>query len=376
MDTLLSVVKFGGQGFSKIARSTLINRSPHAGLVERLQAGTISTPSSTESQVNLLGAVGGSPPDASYMDVVANLLLRYVQISDSSHPIGFDTYLSGLSVRFLQAEPKPSLAPTMRPFNISLQTTAIDLLQALIVRGEVDLTALQAMESVIISKLYFAIHTQRLDLQNKLLHLLHSIVSGLSSQVSGPSSKPTKTSSDRALENTRLSDTASSPAIYSFHPLFVQTLQDGISEPANRPLLQHWLDFVMMTVPQFQSLLASTITPLNDTICRQLRGALADIVQASTQSATSGDIIAFTTDTDFMMLLSAVERLVLLSLSNVSFVTQEEEESPVGEKQETSGLLGYVSGVFSSESGQNTIDEQAAVGESPIFVTLDLLFPG
>lgn len=40
LDTLLSVVKFGGQGFSKIARSTPLNRSVHAGLVERVQSGS------------------------------------------------------------------------------------------------------------------------------------------------------------------------------------------------------------------------------------------------------------------------------------------------------------------------------------------------
>lgn len=41
LDTLLSVVKFGGQGFSKIARSTPLNRSLHPGLFERLQSGMV-----------------------------------------------------------------------------------------------------------------------------------------------------------------------------------------------------------------------------------------------------------------------------------------------------------------------------------------------
>ena len=40
LDSLLSVVKFGGQGFGKIARTTMISRSSHAGLLERIQSGT------------------------------------------------------------------------------------------------------------------------------------------------------------------------------------------------------------------------------------------------------------------------------------------------------------------------------------------------
>ena len=37
LDTLLSVVRFGGHGFVKIANSTPIRRSPHPGLVERVE---------------------------------------------------------------------------------------------------------------------------------------------------------------------------------------------------------------------------------------------------------------------------------------------------------------------------------------------------
>ena len=38
LETLLSVVRFGGQGFSKTARTSHVRRSHHAGLVERIEA--------------------------------------------------------------------------------------------------------------------------------------------------------------------------------------------------------------------------------------------------------------------------------------------------------------------------------------------------
>ena len=41
LETLLSVVKFGGQGFSKIARNTPITRSQYGSLLQRLQHGTL-----------------------------------------------------------------------------------------------------------------------------------------------------------------------------------------------------------------------------------------------------------------------------------------------------------------------------------------------
>jgi hypothetical protein len=41
LETLLSVVKFGGQGFVKIVRTALVQRSHHSGLVERVQSGML-----------------------------------------------------------------------------------------------------------------------------------------------------------------------------------------------------------------------------------------------------------------------------------------------------------------------------------------------
>ena len=39
LETLLSVVRFGGQGFAKTARSTAVRRTLHGGLLERIDAG-------------------------------------------------------------------------------------------------------------------------------------------------------------------------------------------------------------------------------------------------------------------------------------------------------------------------------------------------
>jgi hypothetical protein len=40
LDTLLSIIRFGGQGFVKIARSAAVMQSLHISLVQRLGSGT------------------------------------------------------------------------------------------------------------------------------------------------------------------------------------------------------------------------------------------------------------------------------------------------------------------------------------------------
>ncbi|KAI0361079.1 hypothetical protein OH77DRAFT_1391372 [Trametes cingulata] len=317
LETLLSVVKFGGQGFSKVARTTPISRSLYSNLLHRLQS-----------------AVSATFPDATYMDIIVSQLL----------------------MRLLQSEPKPSLLPTMQPFHIVCQNLSVDLLQALVARGEVDVVTLQSLESAVVQKLYFCVHTGRLDLQNKLLHLLHSVISASLSGSEGRAAAQV----ERGADGISLQDAPATTRreAHAVHPLLVQTLVDGIATPSNRPLLQHWLDFIMMTVPLFKESLKAVVTPLSDCVCRQLRLGLAEILDASTEAARSDDIVSFTTDADFLMLLTTLERLTLLSMTRVSGEQPPEEDQTTDRvAQESGGLLGYVSNVFSSDGPSSAIED-------------------
>ncbi|TFY63318.1 hypothetical protein EVJ58_g3324 [Rhodofomes roseus] len=325
LETLLSVIKFGGQGFSKTARTTPVGRSPHAELLKRLQEASASS------------------QDTSYMDVLLYLLLR-----------------------FLESEPKPALASRMANFNVALHNISIDILQALVARGEVDFPALQTMESAVIKKLYIGVHLGRLDLQNKLLHLLHSIISA-SIPSGGTYHGKGKFSASQFTDMAESSERTPRPSTdsYGIHPLLAQTLLDGVLVVTNRSILQHWLDFILMTVPQFQDPLQTCIVPLSHGICRQLQSALGDMRRASAEEHTFDDFEAITSDADFVALLTSLERLVLLSLSRISDTSPTEEEPTASEKpvQESSGLLGYVSNVFSSETS-NALDEAAPTRSS------------
>jgi hypothetical protein len=253
----------------------------------------------------------------------------------------------------------------MRPLNIIIQSTAVDLLQSIVARGELEILSVETIEAVVIGKLYFCVHTRHLDLQNKLLHLLHSVISASTSHQEPQQSPPGKQRhidgppEDVTHDNLQETGTRS----YAVNALLIHTLVDGITSPSNRAVLQHWLDFILMAIPQFQPTLQVVVVPLNDCLCRQLRSSLTDLLQASTSNDDeTGDVSLHTTDADFIMLLNGLERLTLLSLTNTSYTGQPEEE-PTMEKlgQENSGLLGYVSNVFSSDHVPSTADDQLTV---------------
>jgi len=105
--TLLSIIRFRGQGFVKVARSAAVMQSFHIGLGQRL------------------GSAGIAIPDPSYLDVPIELLLRYVY-----------------------SEPKPSLREAMQTFNVVTQATAIDVLHALVARGDMDIITIETVDAV------------------------------------------------------------------------------------------------------------------------------------------------------------------------------------------------------------------------------------
>ncbi|KIY73422.1 hypothetical protein CYLTODRAFT_365976 [Cylindrobasidium torrendii FP15055 ss-10] len=318
LEMLLSVVRFGGQGFAKTARSTPVKRSQHAGLVERVENS------------------GLPDADASYLEVLVELLLR-----------------------LLQTEPTEALTPMMQPRNNLIHSTAVELLQTVVARGEVDALFIESIEAAVVGKLYYCIHLGRLDLQNKLLHVLHSLITA-STLLDDRVRRNGLPKSDSASQHETLTvDTKG----YGLNPLLVQTLVDGISVTSNRPVLQHWLDFVLMAIPQFQPTLQSILPPLTDCVCRQLQGALEDvleIVAKGKEEAADDDMSSSITDAELVMLLNGLERLVLLSLTYTTETATSDEEVMGPEKSATEGggLLGYVSGVFGSENPQSTGDDQ------------------
>ncbi|PSS29692.1 hypothetical protein PHLCEN_2v2840 [Hermanssonia centrifuga] len=240
--------------------------------------------------------------------------------------------------------------------NTQLQSSTIDILQSLVARGDVDLAALLSAESIVVDKLYSCIHLGSLDLQNKLLHLLHSIISAFRARTDTSNNGQQKLDDQRGTEST-----------VNINSLLVQTLVDGLSVSSNRPILQHWLDFILTTIPQFHEILQPAIGPLNDCVCRLLQSGLEEITQASSQSSTAGDISVIATDADFLMLLNALERLVLLSLSQLPDTTQVDDDV-LSEKPTTEGtsILGYVSNVFSTEPTSGLTEEQMPV--SSVFI--------
>ncbi|KAG8913507.1 hypothetical protein FRC01_004504 [Tulasnella sp. 417] len=333
LEILLSVVKFGGQGFSRVVRTTPLQNSPSSSLPARVKEASVAHDGSM------------------YMDVLVEVLLRFVL-----------------------SEPKKTGAASVPIANLQVQSSALDLLQAIVTKGDVDPLTLDNVEAAIIGKLFVSVHSERLELQNKLLHVLHSVI------VASPGTDAIKSEHGSRFDRTQTGGTFSgeaadqslnSPISSKVNPLLVQTLIDGISKATNRSVLQHWVDFILMTIPRFQQSATNFIFPLSESICRQLRVGLEDLVRTYADSQATANSRSFTTDSDLIALFNALERLVLLGLTKPDSGFTEDDAASVQEKSavESSGLLGLVSNVFSSDSA--SVQEEHLVTRSPSYYCLD-----
>jgi len=249
--------------------------------------------------------------------------------------------------------------------NITMQYTAIDLLQVVISRCELDIPTLASIGTVVVGKLLVLVHNHRLDLQNKLLHFLHTILSSRADMhekyktilSNPPSGRDLATEEDHASQSSPDTNNA-------INPLLFQTLVDGISIPTNRPLMQHWLDFTVLTMSQLSNVLGSGLLTLSGCICQQLYRALGEVREIVSRNEVEylEDFSSLVDDAEIIMLLNALERLVLIGLPHASD-SFGHDDGNTGDKGsgDQQGIFTYVSSVFSSDNTTNNADEHLSV---------------
>ena len=135
---------------------------------------------------------------------------------------------------------------------------------------------------------------------------------------------------------------------------------DGIRSTSNRPIMQHWVDFVILMAPQFASrpgMVHTLITSLSEQL-RSLMIELRNSFDKSIELRNSFDKSSPTSlsDTEPVMLLSCIERLL-----SVDSVGARPAEGRVG-NEGGSGIFGLVSGVFVADATDERVSSSNGHG--------------
>jgi hypothetical protein len=128
----------------------------------------------------------------------------------------------------------------------------------------------------------------------------------------------------------------------------IQVIIEAISTPQNRPVLRHWIDFVLAITPSIGTR-PTLVLMLCECMSDQLR---RDVLQlrATRRDLGTQDVKSVLTEAEPLFLLAGLERLVLLVFSSGRDRAHNEDSlKPQGE----GGLMGLVSGVFTVEAPIN-----------------------
>lgn len=298
VSSMTSLFRFGGQGLSKACQSAEVRKSANTQFVLRAEE--------------------TFPQAVTYLELLVLMLTK-----------------------LLESAPNEQL--TLR-----VQSASLELLQLLVIRGDLSPASIAHLKQTLVNCLTDATRHKRLTVQNAMLHLLHQAIT---------------VGSERRVRGHRVySSTASIPEKPSsvdversqlFEDSLLQMILGGVSEPGNRPILQHWVDFVLMSVPFFEHKPVQ-LRALCDCFCEQLRMIMLKL-RATFAISSIGDVPASITEAEPIMLIGVIERLATALGGGKGHTRRSEDKDR--QHHDSGGLLGYLPTVFSVEAPQDAVSE-------------------
>ncbi|KAL7419677.1 hypothetical protein Q5752_005591 [Cryptotrichosporon argae] len=300
LQTLLSLFNFGGQGLSRACQASEASRSAHASFVELLRI--------------------VAPNANTYLDLLVDLLTRLVA-AETRRRAG-----------------KASAGPRDK----RVQAASLALLELLVSFDDMSKDNTAVIRECLLDKLEASTRNAHLDLQNSMLRLLHAAIAATADRPKGHrTSASLSTLSEKAPPNEH-------PPEFDIHLLRVCV--NGLSVPTNRPVLQHWIDFVLMLSPYLERR-PHLMLDLCDCASEQLRvvmRTLRDVYDDENLREQACDL----TDAEPVMLLSCIERIASLLVGRAPGRRSEDALRAVND--EGKGILGYLPTVFAVEAPQDS----------------------
>ncbi|CAG8730026.1 1458_t:CDS:2, partial [Racocetra fulgida] len=297
---------------------------------------------------------------------------------------------------------------SMNMLNQHIHMHAAEFLHHLVKNSEfVSNGMVYLVYETVLRKILYCIYAKQLDLQAKLLPLLRSTIlnqlnehfangtfvsnSPLTKKITTEpyySSSPTGHTSSNAKEEV----TSDSKHFRVLTLLFAKVLTMALSKLSNRPLLQEWMDLIEISIPYFRQSFNSVLMPLIQCICEQLRHWKTETQDRYALMISNSELIlpnssesideTAMSDWDIITLFNGFEEIVKDCLNK--HTTDDGDITQHGSKSfdTTLGLptlTGYVTGVFSVDSGVNetstsTSEQQKARVKNRIKILLEELY--
>ncbi|KAG0232967.1 hypothetical protein BGW42_007780 [Actinomortierella wolfii] len=284
---------------------------------------------------------------------ISTAIVESLGLDDSKQPPTYLECFVRLALRFIESEPLPEFS-SMLLLNEEIHMLSADFLHFIVSKIDfLDSALLALIHKSVIVKMLFCINHNRLDLQSRLLHLLHATIlmgnttikksssqsihgSGLQRDGSHAHLESSSPSATTILANGDPNETVFRDVGSS--PLFVKTIFDALSVSTNRPILQHWMDFLMLALPFMGNYYRKVLQPIIQCLCDQILRCRVSLLEAyADRISTKGGRAPNLTDQDLMIFLTGLERMLTFSLTDARLG---EDVDPIHKQEWSDGLRG------------------------------------
>ncbi|KAI8987465.1 Dopey, N-terminal-domain-containing protein [Mycotypha africana] len=274
---------------------------------------------------------------------IAKLAQSVFQIDTSGSLSSLDLVVL-ITVRFLETEANKEQPKAVRKSVCSIQLHAADVLYLIVSKLDyVQMSLLQQVYHSVLNKLLFCIDQKIMELQQKLLHLLHACLainfaSGNSSSNTlqqfkeKSSARNNSTSSLHRQHRKResagsINSASSNSQVGSYNTdaislmqqttdLLVKCILDAFTVNENRIMHQHWMDFVLAILPYIRHGFRCLILPILMCVCHQIN-LRCDTIEISLHEnhQTTATCTCSSAEKEVMILLMGLEKMLMFCLT-------------------------------------------------------------
>ncbi|KAF4460521.1 hypothetical protein FALBO_12692 [Fusarium albosuccineum] len=142
------------------------------------------------------------------------------------------------------------------------------------------------------------------------------------------------------------------PVVSSPPPRLLQCLQDGLSSPSSRSVLDSWVAFVAECLPFYSESIFQVLIPLVETLCREIGTTFSDLRETFSSTALSTDIEKSSPESTLIYLLNGLEQV--LARAHEQLLREEARTQVVKGPDQPQSIFGsMVSNVWQSDAPQS-----------------------
>ncbi|KAF5000647.1 hypothetical protein FGRMN_1580 [Fusarium graminum] len=281
---------------------------------------------------------------------------QHMQISSGGeeHEMTLQEFFVHVCIRCITANPADNITKEFEERVNQLYRYALSLLHKFLLSPFATPLSSQHLENVLIEQLEKSLHGSDAYVQVLLLDVVYDTLKlrDLAPVEAPPSpiSERRPSSFDPRGSRPSLSAPEARPITVP-PPQLLQCLQDGLSSPSSRPVLDSWIAFVSECLPLYSDSIFQVLIPLVETLCREVGTTFTNLSETFYSHALSFTSDKLSPESTLIFLLNGLEQVLARAHQQL---LSEEARAPVvkGPDQPQSLFGSMVSNVWQSDTPQ------------------------